>query len=161
MTPYFYADNSQQTTNASANTDTLLADFKTAAAGHRAYITKLQAGNFSNAIDNQVRLQLRRLATYGTYTSGSSITPQPKVADAPAANHTSSVLPFLGSGVLAAVSVAQIAYNTRGTGMWAAFVDDEKIGMVGVGTAVNGAVLLDSEASGASVAVPYDVTVQE
>lgn len=158
---YMYGTNSQQNTNASANTDTLLANLATAAAGHRAYVRKLQAGNMSNAIDNQVRLQLRRLATLGTYAAGTAIVPQPKVADAPAANATASSLPTLGTGTLAAVSAAQIAYNTRGTGLWAPFVEDEAIGLVGIATAANGQLVLDSQASGATVAVPFDITHSE
>ena len=156
----FYAVNTQQNTNASANTDTLLAGLATIA-GLRARCVKLQAGNFSNAIDNQIRLQLRRLATVGSFSAGGAITPQPKEPDAPAAFSTASSLPTLGTGTLAAVSAAQIAYNTRGTGMWAAFVDDEKIGMQGAASAVNGNLLVDSQASGATVAVPLDLTVQE
>lgn len=157
---YFYATNTQQSSNASANTDTLLLGLATIA-GLRARIVKLQAGNFSNAIDNQIRLQLRRLATVGSFAAGGAITPQPKEPDAPAANGTASSLPTLGTGTLAAVSAAQIAYNTRGTGLWAAFVDDEKIGMQGAASGVNGNVLVDSQASGSSVAIPLDVTTQE
>src|SRR5258708_22071359 len=129
---YMYGTNSQQNSNAVANTDTLLANLATAAAAHRAYVRKLQAENMSNAIDNQIRLQLRRLATVGTYAAGAAVTPQPKVADAPVANATASTLPTLGTGTLAAISAALIAYNTRGSGLWAPFVEDEAIGLVGV-----------------------------
>src|SRR5260370_8573141 len=108
---YMYGPTSQRNTNGAANTDTLLANLATAAAGHRAYVRKLQAGNQSNAIDNQIRLQLVRLATVGTYAAGAAVVPQPKVADAPAANATASTLPLLGTGTPAPVSAAQIAYN--------------------------------------------------
>ena len=157
---YFYAINTQQNTNATPSTDTLLLGLATIA-GLRVRVVKMQAGNFSNAIDNQIRLQLRRLATVGSYAAGSAITPQPKEPDGVAAFGTASSLPTLGTGTLAAVSAAQIAYNTRGTGLWAAFVDDEKIGMQGAASAVNGNLVVDSQATGATVAVPLDVTTQE
>jgi hypothetical protein len=152
---YYYASATQQTTNATANTDTLLADIKTNAAGHRAYVQKLQAGVFTNAIDNQVRLRIHRLTSLGTYASGTALTPQPAVADAPAANALASTLPTLGTGVLATVPAVQLAFNTRGTGLWAAFTPDEAVGMVGASTGVNSLLVLDSQAIGASVAVAF------
>ncbi len=52
--PFMYAATSQQNTNATANTDTLLADLKTASAnaGLRAYLQKLQCGSYVTPADN-------------------------------------------------------------------------------------------------------------
>lgn len=161
--PYMYAVSSQQNTNASANTDTLLADLKTASAnaGLRAYIQKLQAGSYATPADNAIRLRLHRLTTVGTYASGTAVTAAPLVPDAPAAASLSSTLPTLGTGVLNAVPAIQLAFNQRGTGLWAAFTADEAIGISGANNAANGIAILDSQATGVSVPVNFKIIFSE
>jgi len=158
-----YSASSQQNTNATANTDTLLADLKTAAAqaGLRAYIQKLQVGSYVTPADNALRIRLQRLATVGTYASGASLTPSPVVADAPAAASLSSTLPTLGTGTFNAVPLVQLAFNQRGTGLWAAFTADEAVGISGSNAAVGGIAVLNSQSTGTSVPVNYKIIFSE
>ncbi len=158
--PYFYGVGDQQNTNAGASTDTLLFEMNTAAAGVWAYVQKLQAGVFSNALDNQVRLQLVGLDTDGTFSAGAAIVPSPLVGDAPSAAAVASTLPTLGTGTLEPVPRVTLAYNTRGTAMWAAFTPSEAIGLVGA-AAPNQRIILNSQSTGTSVAVPYTVIHSE
>lgn len=156
---YYYSATDQATTNGTASTDTLLEDFR-AIAGLRTQIRKLQLGVFAAPTDNNVRIQLRRTTTL-VQTTGSAATPQPNQADAPAAatiwrNGTIT----LGTGVLNAISQVQLAYNMRGTAMWAAFIEDETISILGA-TAPNGEVVIDSQASVASVPVSITMMFSE
>jgi hypothetical protein len=161
--PFMYAATSQQPTNASANTDTLLADLKTASAnaGLRAYIQKLQVGSYVTPADNALRIRLQRLSAVGTYASGTNLVPTPLVPDAPAAASTSSTLPTLGTATLNAVPLVQLAFNQRGTGLWAAFTADEAVGISGSNAAVNGIAVLNSQSTGVSVPVNYKIIFSE
>ena len=117
--PFYYAVSSQQNTNATANTDTLLADLKTASAnaGLRAYVQKLQAGSYATPADNAIRLRLHRLTSLGTYASGTSVTPAQLVPDAPAAASLASTLPSLGTGALNAVPAIQLGVQSARNGI--------------------------------------------
>ena len=161
--PFMYAATSQQNTNASANTDTLLADLKTASAnaGLRAYLQKLQVGSYATPADNALRIRLQRLATLGTYASGASLTAVPLVPDAPAAASLASTLPTLGTGTFNAVPLLQLAFNQRGTGLWAAFTADKAVGISGSNGAVNGIMVLNSQSTGTSVPVNYKIIFSE
>ena len=161
--PFYYTASSQQSTNGTPNTDTLLADLKTASAnaGLRAYLQKLQAGIYATPADNQVRLRIQRLSAVGTYASGSSVTPIPSVADAPAAASLASTLPTLGTGTLNAVPMVNLAFNQRGTGLWAAFTPDEAVGIAGSNAAANGIMILNSQGTGASLPVNYKMVFSE
>lgn len=161
--PFMYSAASQQNTNAAANTDTLLADLKTASAnaGLRAYIQKLQVGSYVTPADNALRIRLQRLATLGTYASGTALTPSPLVPDAPASASLSSTLPTLGTGTFNAVPMVQLAFNQRGTGLWAAFTVDEAVGIAGSNGAVNGIAILNSQSTGTSVPVNYKIIFSE
>jgi hypothetical protein len=161
--PFMYSAASQQNTNASANTDTLLADLKTASAnaGLRAYLQKLQCGSYVTPADNAIRLRLNRLATVGTYASGASLTPTPLVPDAPASASLASTLPTLGTGTFNAVPLVQLAFNQRGTGLWAAFTADEAVGISGSNAAANGIMVLDSQSTGTTVPVNYKMIFSE
>lgn len=161
--PFMYSASGQQNTNAAANTDTLLADLKTAAAqaGLRAYIQKLQVGSYVTPADNALRIRLQRLAAIGTYASGAALVPSPLVPDAPAAASLSSTLPTLGTGTFNAVPLVQLAFNQRGTGLWAAFTADEAVGISGSNAAVNGIAVLNSQATGVSVPVNYKIIFSE
>jgi len=160
---FYYSVASQQNTNASANTDTLLADLKTASAnaGLRAYLQKLIAGTYVTPADNSVRLRIHRLTSVGTYASGSAATPAPLVPDAPASASLASTLPTIGTGTLNTVPAVQLAYNQRGTAMWAAFNPDEAVGISGSNAAVNGIIILDSQSTGTSVPVTFELIFSE
>lgn len=160
---FYYSTASQQNTNASANTDTLLADLKTASAnaGLRAYVQKVIAGSYVTPADNAIRLRLQRLSSVGTYASGSAVTPIPLVPDAPAAASLASTLPTLGTGTFVAVPLVQLAFNQRGTAMWAAFNSDEAVGVSGSNAAANGIVVLNSQATGTSVPVNFKLIHSE
>ena len=161
--PFMFSAASQQTTNGTANTDLLLADLKTASAnaGLRAYLQKLQAGSYVQPTDQAIRLRIQRLATFGTYASGTSLTPTPMVPDAPAAASLTSTLPSLGTGTLNAVPMVQLAFNQRGTAVWTAFTVDEAVGISGSNAAVNGLLVLNSQATVASLAVNFKMIFSE
>lgn len=153
---YYYTYADQVTTNSSANTDTITSIFRSIA-GLRTQIRKLQCGVFAAPTDNNVRVQLRRTTTL-TQTIGSSYTPNPSQVDAPVANtivRNGAIV--LGSGVLATNAMIQLAFNMRGTAMWAAFIEDETISITGA-TAPNGEIVIDTQGSVASI--PLNVTTQ-
>jgi hypothetical protein len=154
--PYYYGSVSQQFTNASANTDTSLQNWKTTAAGQRAYIQKLIAGTYVTPADNAVRLRLQH--TTANMTAGGAFTAQPLAADAPAAAVTTTTLPT--AGTQATVFLVQLAFNQRGTAMWAAFNPDEAVCIVGT-VAGNQEVNLMSQSTGTSIAIPYTVMHSE
>lgn len=151
---YYYAYTDQITTNGTANTDTIGTVWRTVA-NLRCQIRKLQFGVFAAPTDNNVRMQLRRTTTL-VQTTGSQYTAGPTQVDAPAhATLLRNGVITLGTGVLATNAMVQLAYNMRGTAMWAAFIEDETISITGA-TAPNGEIVLDTQASVASV--PATVT---
>jgi hypothetical protein len=161
--PFMYSASSQQNTNGTANTDTVLADIKTASAnaGLRAYIQKLQVGSYVTPADNALRIRLQRLATVGTYASGGALVASPLVSDSPAAATLNSTLPTLGTATLNAVPLVQLAFNQRGTGLWAAFTADEAVGLSGTNAGINGIAILNSQSTGVSVPVNYKIIFSE
>lgn len=158
--PYYYSSASQQNSNGSANIDTLLQNFKTTAAGQRAVIQKIQAGSYASPADNAIRLRLQRVATTAALTGGGAFTPQPNNADSPAALITTTTLPTLGTSVLGANPVVQMAFNQRGTAIWAALNPDEGVGIVG-STVGNQEVVLNSQSTGTTIPINYDVKHSE
>lgn len=158
---YYYACADQNTTNGSANTDTLLEKWKIATAGARAQIRKLQLGVFAAPTDNNVRIQLRRVTTT-VQTNATTSTPLPMQGDNTIASLTSwyNGTITLGTGALQATAVVQLAYNMRGTAMWAAFIEDETISIAGA-TTTNNEIVLDSQASVASVPVNMTLLFSE
>jgi hypothetical protein len=153
--PYYYGTASQQNTNGSANTDTLLLNLKTTASGQRAALQKVMAGSYASPADNAIRLRVHRVSV-ANLSSGSAVVPNPMIADAPASNVTSTTLPTIGSGVLNAVPPVQLAFNQRGTAMWAAFNPDEGVGIVGPSPNGNNEIVLDSQSTGTTVAVNFE-----
>jgi hypothetical protein len=152
---YYYSITDQANTNGSANTDTLLEDLR-AIAGLRTQVRKLQLGVFAAPTDNNVRIRLQRTTTI-VQTSGTYTAPNKNQVDAPSAStlwQTGTIT--LGTGVLAATAMVSLAYNMRGTAMWAAFIEDETISIIGA-TAPNGELVVNSQASVASV--PVNVTL--
>lgn len=154
--PYYYSVASQQNTNASANTDTFLANIHGNAAGQRFYLQKVQAGSYATPADNAIRLRIQRTTTL--LTAGSAYTPNPMVADAPGCSSVATTLPT--AGALATNPLLQLAFNQRGTGLWAAFTVDEAVGCVGT-TASNAEIVLDSQSTGTSIPVNFKMIFSE
>lgn len=155
--PFYYASASQQNTNATANTDTFLMNLKTTAAGQRAWLQKLQAAIYATPADNQVRLRIQRTTTL--LTAGGAFTPMPMSSnDVPAAASTVTTLPTVGA--LSANPPVQVAFNQRGTGLWAAFTPDEAVGIDGA-TAPDAELVLNSQATGTSLACAFKLIHSE
>lgn len=153
--PYYYGTASQQTSNGTANTDTLLMNLKTTASGARAVLQKVMGGSYVTPADNAIRLRVHRVSV-ANLSSGSAIVANPMIADAPASNSTLTTLPTIGSGVLSAVPPIQLAFNQRGTAMWAAFNPDEGVGIVGPSPNGNNEIVLDSQCTGTSVPINFE-----
>ncbi len=158
---FFYTSSTQQNTNAAANTDTLLAAIQTVAASHRARLVRFQGGCYLSPTDNNWRLRVGFLTTLGTFAAGTAITPTASEPNAPAANVTASSLPTLGTGVFGAVPPINIAANIRNGFLWAALQEDEKIGMNGAGPGLTATLVVNSQATVASVPVNFKVVHQE
>jgi hypothetical protein len=125
----------------------------TGIAGFRGQVRRVQAGPNTNATDVQVRLRLLRTTTL--LTAGAAIVPMPAQNDQPAASGVATTSPTAGSR--SAVPSVQLAFNTRGTGLWFATIEEEAKGFVGA-AAPNGQLVLDSTQTG-SVAVAVDFVV--
>jgi hypothetical protein len=150
---YWYDTVTEQSTSASAGTVVALLNI-VGIAGFRGQVRRLQAGPNTNATDVQVRLRLVRSTTL--LTSGGAIVPQPgQGSTQPAASAVPTTLPTAGSR--SAVPSVQLAFNTRGTGLWFATIEEEAKGFFGA-TAANAEFTLDSTQTG-SVAVACDVTL--
>lgn len=149
---YWYDTCTEQSTSASAGVNTSLLGI-TGIAGFRGYVRRLQCGPNTNATDVQVRIRLQRTTTL--LTAGAGITPIPSNPDGPAANGVATTLPTAGS--FNAVPVVQLAFNTRGTGLWFATVEDEAKSFT-TATAPNAQYAVNSAQTG-SVAVAVDVTL--
>lgn len=155
--PFYYSTSTQQNSNASANTDSYTMDFS-GIAGLRAVIQKLIAGSYATPADNAIRLRLTNSTTL--LTAGTGITPQPMTPDAPAASAVVTTVPAIGAGVLAAVPKIQLAFNQRGTAMWAAFNADEGVAVKGA-TAPNAELVLVNQCTGTSIAINANVVHSE
>lgn len=152
---FYYGAATQQSTNGTANTDTSLANL-VAIAGLRAALKKLMLGTYVVPADNAVRIQVRRSSALTT--PGTTLPTIPAVADAPAASSLPTTLPT--AGTITATPVVQSAFNQRGTAMWAAFNEDEAIGVKGA-TAPNGEIVFVSQSTGISVPVSISMMFSE
>jgi len=162
--PYYFSTASQQNTNSSANTDLLLAQWWTTATTGRAFIQKAVFGSYATPADNAIRLRITRATTATTIVAGSSITPVGYQAEltSPTVINAQTLPTFTGS--ITDVPLVQVAFNQRGTAMWAAFVPDEGIGITGAGTSTTKStanVFLMSQSTGTSVPVNFDVLSSE
>lgn len=157
---YFYTTSTQQNTNATANTDTLLAAIQTVAASHRARLVRFQGGCYLSPTDNNYRLRVGYLTTLGTYAAGTAITPTPNDLVG-AANVTASSLPTLGTGVFGAVPPINLAANIRNGFLWVALQEDEKVGMNGAGPSTTATLIVNSQATVASVPINFKLVHQE
>lgn len=146
----WYDTSTEQSTSATASTKLHLMNI-VGIAGMRGYVRRLQCGPDANAVDVQVRIMLAR--TTVLCTAGTAIVPAKGLIEGPAAAALPTSLPT--GGTLSAVFNAQLAFNSRGTGLWFATVEDEAKSFSGA-TAPNAEIVVDSSQSG-SVAVPVDV----
>ena len=162
--PYYYATSQQVNSNASANTDALLASFWTKATNHRAVVQKVIVGSYATPADNAIRIRLQG-ATTGTFTAGTAQTPLGMIFDAPAAGMGAQNTVPAPTSPTYANAVVQLAFNQRGTAMWAAFNADEGVGLVGTGTNTSNAdgiaKYLNSQCTGTSVAINFKVIHSE
>lgn len=150
---FWYDTITEQSTSSSAATTVALLNI-VGIAGFRGQIRRLQCGPNTNATDVQVRIRLIRTTTL--LTSGSAIVPAPAQGTAqPAANAAPTTLPT--AGARSAVPAVQLAFNTRGTGLWFATIEEEAKGFYGA-TASGAEYVVDSTQTG-SVAVAVDVAL--
>lgn len=149
---YWFDTASEISTSASASTNLTLAEIH-GVANFRGQVRRLQAGPNANAVDVQVRLRLIRTTTL--LTAGAGITPALGQPDQAVAVAVATTSPTAGS--FAGVPNIQLAFNSRGTGLWFATIEEEAKGFVGA-TASNAQFALQSQQSGA-VAVPVDFTL--
>lgn len=155
--PYYFTSSTQQNSNASANTDSYTLDFS-GIAGLRAVVQKLLAGSYVTPADNAIRLRLTNTTTL--FTAGAALVPQPSTPDSGAAVAVVTTVPTIGAGVLSAVPKIQLAFNQRGTAMWAAFNPDEGIGVKGA-TAPNAELVLVNQSTGTSVPINVQLSHSE
>jgi hypothetical protein len=158
--PYYYGTATQQSTNASANTDTFLLDlfgYGAATSPGRGVLQKLMCGTYVTPADNATRIRAHR--TSPLTTSGTQITPVAMVPDAPGPYCSTYTLPT--GATVGAVPIIQLGYNQRGTAMWAAFNADEGIGVKTNVTTSVGEILFDSQSTGTSVPVTIGIVHSE
>lgn len=151
---YYFGTSTQQNNNATINTDTLLLELHSIA-GLRASIQKLILGSYLASADASIRIRLHRTGT-ALLTAGTAIVPNPFGIDGPAASAVATTLPTIGTSVLSAVPLVQIAFNQRGTGQWAAFNADEAITLVGA-TFPNAQAVVDSQST--IISTPVNLTL--
>ena len=150
---YWYDTITEQSTSASAATTIALLNI-VGIAGFRGQIRRLQCGPNTNALDVQVRIRLIRTTTL--LTAGAAIVPAPAQGTAqPAAAALPTTLPTAGSR--SAVPAVQLAFNSRGTGLWFSTIEEESKGFYGA-TATGAEYVVDSTQTGTS-AVAVDAVL--
>lgn len=153
--PYYYGTAYNANSNGSANTNT--SSLSTLGlAGLRYVIQKIMCGSYATPADNSIWIRANRTSVLST--AGSAIVPTPQTVDSPAA--ACVVKSGMTLGTLIAVPNVQLAFNQRGTAMWAAFNADE--GLSGVGaTASNAEVAIINQCTGTSVNVNVNLIHSE
>lgn len=153
--PYYYGTAYNANSNGSANTNT--SSLSTLGlAGLRYVIQKIMCGSYAVPADNAIWIRANRTSVLST--SGAAIVPTPQTVDSPAAACVVKSLMTLGT--LIAVPNVQLAFNQRGTAMWAAFNADE--GLSGVGaTASNAEVAIINQCTGTAVNVNVNLIHSE
>jgi hypothetical protein len=159
--PYYFSTNTQQNSNGSANTDSYTMNV-VGIAGLRAAVQKLILGSYATPADNAIRVRLTNTTTL--FTAGTGITPQPLAvgvsAAGPAAVATATTVPTIGAGVLSAVPKIQLAFNQRGTAMWAAFNADEGVQFQSA-VAPGAELIVVNQCTGTSVAINCNIIHSE
>jgi hypothetical protein len=160
--PYYYSTPTNSNSNGTASTNSYTMNM-VSIAGLRAAVQKLMGGTFVTPADNAVLLRLYNTTTL--FTAGGAIVPQPLAAGAGATAAIASqalptTAPTIGSGVLSTVPKIQLAFNQRGTAMWAAFNADEGVGFQGA-VAPNAELVLVNQSTGISVPIYTNVIHSE
>ena len=160
--PYYFSTSTQQNSNGSANTNSYTMNM-VAIAGMRAAVQKMICGSYATPADNAILIRLYNTTTL--FTSGSAITPQPLAAGlgataAIAAAALPTTVPTIGGGVLSAVPKIQLAFNQRGTSMWAAFNADEGVGFQSA-VAPNAELVVVNQSTGTTVPINVNLIHSE
>jgi hypothetical protein len=108
----------------------------------------LMCGSYAVPADNAIWVRANRTSVLSTV--GSAITPNQMMPDGGAAQ--CKVNTGVTLGTLVAVPTIQLAFNQRGTAMWAAFNADEAISGLGA-TASNAEIAIVNQATAATVPV--------
>lgn len=143
--PYYFGTAMSANSNGTANTNTSSFSYL-GLAGTRYVIQKLICGSYVTPADNSIWIRANRTSVLST--SGSVIVPNQMMPDGGAAQCV--VKTGVTLGTLVAVPVMQLAFNQRGTAMWAAFNADEGISGLGA-TASNAEVAIVNQCTGTSV----------
>jgi hypothetical protein len=146
----WYDTSTEQSTSAVANSAVHLMNI-VGIANMRGYVRRLQCGPNANSVDVQIRIRLVR--TTVLCAAGAAIVPAKALVEGPAANALPTSLPT--GGTLSGVFNCQLTFNSRGTGLFFATVEDEAKSFSGA-TAPNAELVVDSSQSG-TVAVPVDI----
>lgn len=162
--PYYYSTAAQVNSSSAANTNLSLGSWWTAAAGARGVIQKVIGGSYMTPADNAILLRLEGV-TSGTVTGGTVFTPIPMIFDAHSAYVGAQTAPTIAGGPTYGNPNVQLAFNQRGTAMWAAFNADEGVGLVGTGSSVSStdgvAKHLISQSTGTTVAINFKIIHSE
>lgn len=145
--PYYFGTTMNASSNGTANTNSSSFSYL-GATGLRYVLQKLICGSYATPADNSVWIRVMRTSVLST--SGSAITPAQMMPDGGAA--ACSVKTGVTLGTLVAVPNIQLAFNQRGTAMWAAFNADEGIAGLGA-TASNAELAVVNQCTGTSVNV--------
>jgi len=162
--PYYYSTAAQVNSSAAANTNAYLASWWTAAAGARGVIQKVIGGSYMTPADNAILLRLEG-CTSGTGAIGTIFVPIPMIFDAHAAYVGAQTSPNITAGPTFGNPNVQLAFNQRGTAMWAAFNAHEGVGLVGAGSSLSStdgvAKYLVSQSTGTTVAINFKIIHSE
>jgi hypothetical protein len=143
--PNYYGTAMNGNTNGTPNTNTSSMSYL-GLAGLRYYLQKLLAASYAVPADNSLWIRINRTSVLST--SGSAIVPNQMMPDGGAA--ACIVKTGVTLGTLVAVPTMQLAFNQRGTAMWAAFNADEAISGLGA-TASNAELAILSQCTAATV----------
>ncbi len=150
--PYYYSTPVNANSNGSASTNSSIMNY-VCVSGLRAAVQKLMAGTFVTPADNATLVRMYNTTVLSS--GGTPITPQPLAAGTQATAAIAANLPANTgptTGTLAAVPKIQLAFNQRGTAMWAAFNADEGVGLQG-SVQPNAELILVSQSTGTSVPI--------
>ena len=159
--PYYYSTPNNATSSGTASTNILQLSL-VGIAGLRAAVQKIIGGTYTTPADNAILLRLYNATTNSTGPT-SQLTPQPMAAGAGATAAIAAQLTAYAAnslGTLSSVPKIQLAFNQRGTAMWAAFNADEGVGIQSA-TAPNGELDLINQSTGLSVPVYTNVIHSE
>lgn len=154
--PVYYSVSGTHTTSASAATQTLAADTRSAASRQYA-ISRLIAGAKGAAQDNQTLWQAWKPTVINT--AGSAQVAEKHDPISQAAVTTFQTTPTVGTK--GAFPVVQLPFNSRAMVQWVALNPDEALTLSAGGTVTGNMAFYDEEAAAVAVAIVYTVTWYE